>query len=125
MRFFNDVFRAALIGILVSGGLLLSAQASFAHAILVEATPTPNSKVAGPDVAIRLKFNSRIDSDRSRLTLALPDGSTRKLDIQPQKSPDTLTSQASGLNAGTYKIKWQVLAVDGHVTRGELSFEIG
>jgi len=29
-----------------------------------------------------------------------------------------------GLVRGAYKLRWQVLAADGHITRGEISFEV-
>lgn len=103
---------------------MLFEQPGWAHAILLEATPAANSKVAGPDIAIRLRFNSRIDAQRSRLTLILPDGSNRKLELLPQQSPDVLTSQVNGLADGNYRLQWQVLATDGHITRGEFSFEV-
>ena len=103
---------------------MLFEQPGWAHAILLEATPAANSKVAGPEIAIRLRFNSRIDAQRSRLTLILPDGSNRKLELLPQPSPDVLNSQVTGLADGNYRLQWQVLATDGHITRGEFSFEV-
>ena len=99
-------------------------QPGSAHAILLEATPPANSKVAGPEIAVRLRFNSRIDAQRSRLTLILPDGKNRKLEVLPQPSPDVLNSQVTGLADGNYRLQWQVLATDGHITRGEFSFEV-
>ncbi|HKA19026.1 MAG TPA: copper resistance CopC family protein [Blastocatellia bacterium] len=103
---------------------MLFEQPGSAHAILLEATPAANSRVAGPEIAIRLRFNSRIDAQRSRLTLVLPDGSNRKLELLPQPSPDVLNSQVTGLADGNYRLQWQVLATDGHITRGEFSFEV-
>ena len=116
--------RSFVISIAVAFCWLVSSQTSSAHAILVEATPSPNSKVAGPNIAIKLRFNSRIDPDRSRLTLVLKDGTTRKLEIQKQQSADTLTSQITDLGSGACTLRWQVLATDGHITRGEFVFEI-
>ena len=103
---------------------MLFEQPGWAHAILLEATPAANSKVAGPQIAIRLRFNSRIDAQRSRLTLILPDGKNLKLELLPQPSPDVLNSQVTGLADGNYRLQWQVLATDGHITRGEFSFEV-
>jgi methionine-rich copper-binding protein CopC len=56
--------------------------------------------------------------------LIAPDGSRRPLEIGDQPSPDTLTSQAKQLSSGSYIIQWQVLANDGHITRGEVSFGV-
>jgi len=95
-----------------------------AHALLIESTPAPNSSVAGPDIEIRLRFNSRIDEARSRLTLVFPDHTTYRLEIHKQAA-DTLTSRATGLKRGAHSLQWQVLASDGHVTRGEVPFAVG
>ncbi|HUJ39895.1 MAG TPA: copper resistance CopC family protein [Candidatus Acidoferrales bacterium] len=94
------------------------------HAVLQESTPAAHSTVHGPDVSIRLRFNSRIDGSRSKLALIRPDGTTEGLKIREQASPDTLTSAASKLKPGNYKIHWQVLATDGHITRGDIPFHV-
>jgi len=94
------------------------------HALLIESNPAPNSSVAGPDIEIRLRFNSRIDEVRSRLTLVFPDHTTGILEIHKQAA-DTLTSRAMGLKRGAHSLRWQVLASDGHVTRGEVPFAVG
>jgi len=105
--------------------LLASAPAAHAHAILVEATPAARSTVGGPDLDVRLRFNSRIDGPRSRLTLVQqPDGRARALPLEPQTAPDVLTAKAAALARGAYKLRWQVLAADGHITRGEVPFQV-
>jgi copper resistance protein C len=108
--------------------LIFAALASFcfmprlhAHAILLAAAPAANETVSGAPLQIRLRFNARIDSKRSRLSLLLPDGVERALTTD-QPSPDTVTSDVARLEPGAYVIRWQVLAEDGHITRGELPF---
>ena len=95
-----------------------------AHAILLESSPALKSSVAGPDVSLKLRFNVRIDAARSRLTLVDPDGSSQTLGIDKQDSPNTISAQAKGLHPGAYRIRWQVLASDGHITRGEIPFTV-
>jgi methionine-rich copper-binding protein CopC len=95
-----------------------------AHAVLLESTPPLNSSVSGPNVAVKLRFNVRIDALRSRLTLLRPDGSAQTLEISKQSPADTLLAEATGLAAGTYRLRWQVLASDGHITRGEIPFTV-
>lgn len=124
MRSIKSLHRVIAFGTLVFACWILLERPSSAHAILLEATPAANSKVAGPEIAIRLRFNSRIDAQRSRLTLILPDGSNRKLELLPQQPPDILSSKATGLSPGNYHLQWQVLATDGHITRGEFPFEV-
>ena len=96
----------------------------WAHAVLMQSTPKLNSTVTGPDVPIWLKFNVRVDGSRSRLHLIAPDGSRLSLEAVKQPTPDTLESRATGLKAGAYKLQWQVLASDGHISRGEVAFTV-
>ena len=95
-----------------------------AHAVLIDATPASDSTIPGPDVDVKLRFNLRIDRARSRLTLVFPDGKTIALNIAAQDAPDMLVARATGLGRGSYRLRWQVLAVDGHITRGELLFHV-
>lgn len=104
---------------------MLSASRSIeGHAILKESSPAASSSVAGPDVPIMLKFNVRVDATRSRVQLLRPDNATTNLVIAKQTSPDTLTTMATGLRPGAYKIEWQALASDGHITRGLVPFNV-
>jgi copper resistance protein C len=99
-------------------------QVAWAHAILLESTPKPNSTVKGSELAVDLRFNVRIDGSRSRLSLVRPDGSATTLSIAKQSSPDHLQSNATGLIPGAYRLQWNVLASDGHMTRGEIPFTV-
>jgi copper resistance protein C len=104
--------------------LLPAAQRVEAHAVLVESSPATNGRVEGPDAAIRLRFNVRIDTKRSRLTLVRPDGSTVPLELAKAESAQLLVSEVKGLVPGAYRLQWQVLASDGHLTRGEIPFAV-
>ena len=95
-----------------------------AHAILKESSPAANSTVKGPDVPITLHYNVRIDATRSKLQLLLPDNTNADLTIEKQTAPDSMNAKATGLRAGAYRIRWQVLAPDGHITRGEIPFTV-
>lgn len=103
---------------------LLSPSSSPAHAVLLESSPALKSSVSGPDVPLKLRFNVRIDAARSRLTLVEPDGTLETLEIHSQDGPDILSAEAKGLHPGTYRLRWQVLASDGHITRGEIPFTV-
>lgn len=111
--------------------LFLAVAASFwitasaeAHAVLLESSPALKSSVAGSDIPLKLRFNVRIDAARSRLTLVDPDGTSQTLEINKQDSPETISAEAKGLHPGPYRLRWQVLASDGHITRGEIPFTI-
>ena len=113
----------ALILFAAAAALLIDVPAA-AHAVLLESSPALKSAVPGPDVPVKLRFNVRVDALRSRLTLIRPDGSTQALEISKQTPADTLSAEATGLAAGAYRLRWQVLASDGHITRGEIPFTV-
>ena len=50
------------------------------------------------------------------------DGQQHDLAIE-QPTHDSLTSRAADLSPGFYVIRWQILAEDGHITRGEVTFQ--
>jgi copper resistance protein C len=113
--------RAAL---LVAAVALLPLPAG-AHAIIVSAEPAVDAVLRQTSVPVVLRFNSRIDRERSRLTLLRPDGSSLPLPLAPAQRPDTLAARIDGLVPGHYRLRWQVLAVDGHITRGDIPFAVG
>jgi copper resistance protein C len=113
-----------IAGTVALAALLAAGRIIEGHAILKESSPAANATVAGPDVAITLKYNSRVDAGRSKVQLSHPDDSVTDLPLAKQTSPDTLSSKATGLTPGAYKLQWQVLAPDGHITRGVVPFTV-
>jgi methionine-rich copper-binding protein CopC len=107
--------------LLVAGALLALPAAASAHAILLDSQPAAGATVKPGKVALTLRYNSRIDATRSVVTLTGPDGAAHTLHIAAGTTPATLTTEVE-LAAGTYLLHWQVLAIDGHITRGELRF---
>jgi len=111
----------------ISALLLLVAgatQVCWGHAILMDSTPKLNSTVKSPEVNINLRFNVRVDGERSRVRLVAPDGTISTLTLASQSAPDTLEAHAAGLKPGAYKLEWQVLASDGHMSHGEIPFTV-
>jgi copper resistance protein C len=103
---------------------LVLAGSLYGHAILVSAAPAANQVVSGPDIPVKLRFNSRIDAKRSRITLVTSDGRQTGLAIETQTAADVLSTEVKGLKRGAYTLQWQVLAADGHITRGEVPFQV-
>jgi methionine-rich copper-binding protein CopC len=113
-------FRIALLLTLV---LVVERMHLEAHAILKSSSPGSGS-ITRPDVPVKLTFNVRVDAARSKLWLLMPDASTVELPIVESPTPDTLISRLNGLKPGAYAIRWQVLAPDGHISRGEIPFTV-
>jgi copper resistance protein C len=119
----REVVRAGVM-IALAVMLLLVPRVALAHAVLIQSTPTINATVEGPEVAVSMKFSLRVDGARSTLLLSTSDGKAKPLAIDRQGAPDTLTTRATKLSPGDYAIHWQVLATDGHVTRGQIPFRV-
>jgi methionine-rich copper-binding protein CopC len=103
--------------------LLPPPRAAEAHAILEASEPANGAQVPAGPVTLRLRYNSRVDRGRSGLTLTRPDHTKLALPIDPQGPPDIVTSTVT-LTPGAYVVRWQVLAVDGHITRGDVAFTV-
>ena len=112
--------RAALA---VALAFALSPRPVWAHAILESSEPAAGGTVRAGPITLKLRFNSRIDRERSRLTLTHPDQSKTSPPIDPDGPPDLLTA-ALTLTPGAYVVRWQVLAIDGHITRGDVAFTV-
>jgi copper resistance protein C len=119
----GGVVRVGLV-IVAAAVLLLVPRAAWAHAVLLHSSPGINATVEGPEVAVEMKFSSRVDGARSTVLLSTSDGKSKPLALEQQSSPDTLTTRVTHLDPGKYSIQWQVLATDGHVTRGEIPFQV-
>jgi len=96
--------------------------AAEAHAIIVSAQPAVNSTVARGTMPIRLLFNSRIDVAHSRLSLQRPDGKVENVGLASGAADDSLAGLANVQAEGRWTLHWLVLSLDGHITRGEVSF---
>ncbi len=94
-----------------------------AHAILEDSAPPSGASVQAGTLELRFRYNSRIDRARSRLTLIRADHSRDNVAIASDGPPDIIAARLD-LAPGAYVIRWQVLAVDGHITRGDVPFTV-
>ncbi len=62
--------------------------------------------------------------EHSTLTLLAPDGRVQKIVIESEPEPGVLSAKLIGLVKGAYVLRWQVLATDGHITRGKVPFQV-
>src|SRR5690242_10697509 len=104
--------------------VVLAVSPARAHAIIVEATPVVGAVVHAGSLDVRLRFNSRIDRHRSRLMVLDGIGRETPVAIDESTPADVVAAHISGLPAGEYRLRWQVLALDGHITRGDIPFTV-
>ena len=116
--------RAVATAALLLAALVAGPPRAVAHAVIVDSTPAVNATLIAGAVDIALRYNSRIDHQRSRLTLIAADGATIAVAIAPGGAPDVVAARTAPLAPGQYRLRWQVLAVDGHLTRGDIPFSV-
>ena len=104
--------------------LVLAPVAAAAHAILEQSRPPAGGNVAAGKVDIVFTYNSRIDRARSQLTLTGQDHKQSVLPLAPQGAPNVVSATTDIAKPGAYVVRWQVLAIDGHITRGEVPFTV-
>lgn len=93
-----------------------------AHAILMGSQPAAGATLPAGPTMVTLRFNSRVDHARSRVTLWTPK-SEATLPVALAGPAEVLAAPAT-LAPGDYIIRWQVLAIDGHITRGDVPFTV-
>jgi copper resistance protein C len=108
---------------LAAATLAVVSVSASAHAILVDSTPKPNGTVPAGHVQLAFKYNSKIDQHRSRMVLVKSDKSETVLTIETNNNANELDA-STDLTPGSYTIRWQALALDGHLTRGDLPFTV-
>ncbi|MDO9710782.1 copper resistance CopC family protein [Paracraurococcus lichenis] len=115
------------LGALSLLALSLLPRAAAAHAVVVTSDPAAGASLPAPPRQVTLRFNSRIDHVRSRLLLVGPEGAQVPLEPAPEGEPTVLEARldpAPALAPGAWRLRWQVLAVDGHITRGDIPFTL-
>ena len=110
--------------LLALAAVLFLSPAAFAHAIIVSSKPAANSEVPQGPVDIVLQYNSRVDAAHSRVSLVDPAGKVTALTAAAGSAAGSLTTQGTTDAPGKWIIRWQVLSVDGHITRGDIPFQV-
>ena len=103
---------------------LAGSQLAFAHAMLVRSSPADQAVVHSHQVSIALSYDSRIETRRSTVKLTDAAGRPVPLQVEHSAKPSELNAVARGLANGKYQIHWQVLASDGHISRGDVTFTV-
>lgn len=103
--------------------LLLLPRAAFAHALLQTSSPAANATVHEGVVPVVLTYNSRVDAAHSSLSLLVGE-KAQPIAIDTKAPPNVLRSQTPALKAGHYVVRWQAVAADGHISRGQIAFDV-
>ena len=95
-----------------------------AHAMLDRAEPRVGSTIQAAPSEVVLFFNQNLEPAFSSIEVS--DAKGARVDQgKTRVSANTMRIGVKQLPPGTYRVRWQVLAVDTHKTEGSFSFHVG
>ncbi len=107
---------------MIAAALLLMSSAACAHAHLKASVPQEGARLTQAPAVIVLSFSEA--AQLSTVTLEGPDAVPVRL--TPPATPQAeIRVSLPPLAPGSYRLRWRVIGVDGHVLPGELHFRIG
>jgi methionine-rich copper-binding protein CopC len=113
-----------LRGICSMAGVLVSAALAFGHAVVQKASIESAPVEPNVPTSVTLRFNSGIEQAFTRVTLVREGGAQQALEVAPADGPANVSVRLPALPAGSYALRYRVLAVDGHVTENVLRFSV-
>jgi methionine-rich copper-binding protein CopC len=106
--------------------LLALAPLAWSHAQLLRSVPARRAVLRRPPARVELWFNERLEPAFARLSVW--NGIGAQVDLQDvavdSEDPKLLRVSLPPLEPGTYRVKFRVLSVDGHVVESEFPFTL-
>jgi methionine-rich copper-binding protein CopC len=112
--------------ILVTLAILAGSTTAGAHASLVRSSPARRATLTTPPDRVQLWFNEAVEPRFSTVSVWSAAGQQVDLAdarVEPE-DPKRLAVGVGTLGPGTYRVKFRVLSVDGHVVESEFTFTI-
>jgi copper resistance protein C len=121
--------RSVCLGITLAAVLVAAvATAVGAHAVLVGSSPKDKATIKAAPKQVVLNFNATIDKKVTKVTLL--DAKGHKVALPTPKDgytagpPASLIVPMPALKPGAYRLEYEVMATDGHITPGLVRFTI-
>ena len=97
-----------------------------AHSRLERAVPAAGSAVRASPPQLKLWFTERLEPAFSKVQVFDRNGKQVDMGDPEVDRADTKLLQVSlpTLAPGTYRVKWRVLSVDTHVSKGDFTFNV-
>ena len=117
--------RSALFPVVLALVALTLPTGAFAHATLVQAAPSFQSRTDAVLHEVVLHFDQQVGIIPHSLDVFAADG--RRVSMTPRFGSDrrVVRAQVLGLVRGGYTLRWRVLSSDGHVGSGVFTFGYG
>lgn len=99
-----------------------------AHAVLVSSSPKDNATLSESPKSVVLRFDAKIEKKVTHVTLL--DGRRHKVALPAMANgymsgpADQLTIAMPELKPGSYRLQYQVMATDGHISPGLIRFTV-
>ncbi len=116
----NSIFCSVVSVVLVLGFCLLS----WGHGVLIESFPSHGAILQDPPSIISLRFNAALEASITRITLVDLKRQSQALHVTDGSTLEQVVVSVPPLVPGVYNVNYQVLATDGHVTKGSIRFTI-
>jgi copper transport protein len=115
------VRRLSAAGVAIAVALI--PQAVFAHAVLLQSDPAPDSRLETAPANITLIFSEPVTPAGAGIKVYSPGG--LQVAGPAVSSGSVLSATINSSQAGTYVVSWQISAADTHPSRGAFSFIVG
>lgn len=117
--------RALLLALSCAVLLVAMPAPASAHAVITSSSIGDKPVAAGKPTEVRLQFNSAIETSHSTVSLVGADGKASPLTLVPgEQKPGLLVVALPALEAGSYALRYRVLAADGHLSENVLRFRV-
>ncbi|ARU63382.1 hypothetical protein CBW65_22110 [Tumebacillus avium] len=119
--------KSALLGLCLLF-LCLFTTPAFAHATLLQSTPSEGAVLQQNPGAVKLLFSESLTPEL--IELHLYNWEAEQIELPPPQLTKGNASEAyaelpAGLPEGSYRVLWSVVSEDGHLIDGEVSFALG
>src|SRR4051812_10904740 len=94
-----------------------------AHAYPMIAMPADGAVLREPPREVRIQFTEGVETEFSQIVVKNAQGEILSGKLR-RLANDTIAVDVKPLRPGAYRVEWQVLSVDTHVTEGLLRFTV-
>ena len=105
---------------------LVAPPSAFAHASLVDTTPTRGAVLDRSPAEVVLRFDEPVSTVAGSVRVF--DGEVQRVDsgeVTKPSADEVAVGLPAGLADGTYTVAWRVLSADSHPIRGAFVFSVG
>ncbi|MDT7041499.1 copper resistance protein CopC [Candidatus Nitronereus thalassa] len=97
---------------------------SWGHGVLIESSPSHGAILKTSPTLISLRFNAALEPSITQVSLVDIENHIQALTITKDSTVERIVATVPPLLPGVYRVNFQVLATDGHVTEGSIRFTI-